>query len=118
MAVIRSWMLLSSRPVRVSRRSTGMPSARLAVIFSIRCSPPEQGRLEREPFGFGEQVRDGGHGRGELPPAGQRGQLDDGAGAARACGWDYRHFSASRKGSKIGIGTMAASLAVWSSGSP
>ncbi len=23
-----------------------MPSARLAVIFSIRCSPPEQGRLE------------------------------------------------------------------------
>jgi len=46
MAVIRSWMLRSSRPVRVSRRSTGMPSARLAVILSIRCSPPEQGRAE------------------------------------------------------------------------
>jgi hypothetical protein len=46
MVVIRSWMLVSSRLVRVSRRSTGMPSARLAVIFSIRCSPPEQGRPE------------------------------------------------------------------------
>ena len=29
MAVIRSWMLRSSSPVRASRRSTGMPSARL-----------------------------------------------------------------------------------------
>jgi hypothetical protein len=38
-------MLRSSRPVTVSRRSTGVPSARLAVIFSIRCSPPEQRRL-------------------------------------------------------------------------
>jgi hypothetical protein len=39
-------MLRSSRPVRVSPSSTGMPSARLAVIFSIRCSPLEQERLE------------------------------------------------------------------------
>jgi hypothetical protein len=39
-------MLRSSSPVRVSRRSTGMPSAMLAVIFSIRRSPPEQGRLD------------------------------------------------------------------------
>src|SRR5215472_9925295 len=39
-------MLRPSRPVMVSRRSTGMPPARLAVIFSIRCSPPEHGRLE------------------------------------------------------------------------
>jgi hypothetical protein len=66
--------------------------------------------IEREPSGLGEQVRDRGHGRDELPPAGQRGQLHDRIGAARTRR-GQRHFSASRNGSKIGIGTTAASLA-------
>lgn len=37
-------MLPLSRPVTVSRRSTGMPSARLADSRRTRRSPPEQGR--------------------------------------------------------------------------
>jgi NCS1 family nucleobase:cation symporter-1 len=43
-AVMRSEMLARSSPVMVSRRLTGLPSARLAASRKIRCSPPEQGR--------------------------------------------------------------------------
>src|SRR5205823_748316 len=43
-AVITSWMLRWSMPLRVSRRLTGVPPAMLAARRSIRCSPPLQGR--------------------------------------------------------------------------
>jgi hypothetical protein len=39
-----SWMLCSSIPVRLSWRSTGIPSPMLAARRNIRRSPPEQGR--------------------------------------------------------------------------
>jgi hypothetical protein len=44
MAVMSSWILRASRPVAVSRRSTEMPTAMLAIACTMRRSQAEQGR--------------------------------------------------------------------------
>jgi len=43
MAVMSSWMLRASRPVAMSRRSTGIPAAMRAAAARMRRSPAEQG---------------------------------------------------------------------------
>src|SRR5260370_10346867 len=69
-------------------------------------------RVQLEPPGGGEQLRDGGARGGEMPPSRQRGQLD--SRIDPALGGGHRHFSASRNGSKIGIGTIPVPAPAWS----